>query len=91
MTQPTDAEIVSSVTVLLIDDQPSIVHAFELGLRRRSSGVLTAGNGREALAILGSQQGVDVLVSDIMRPGGMSGFELVRLAHELRPCHPSAR
>lgn len=75
-------------TVLLVDDQPAIVRALELGLKRHKFRVLTAGNGRDALGILEAEPELDVLVSDIVMPGGMSGFELARLALTLRPGLP---
>ena len=85
---PETAQAAFSSTVLLVDDQLSIVRALELGLRRRQFSVLSANNGRDALAILGSEQAVDILVSDIVMPGGISGFELARLAQKLRPGLP---
>ncbi|MDZ7685376.1 MAG: ATP-binding protein [Gammaproteobacteria bacterium] len=47
--------------------------------------VQTAVDGREAKAMLESSEPIDVLLTDVVMPGGISGHELARLAVALRP------
>lgn len=75
-------------TVLLVDDNPMIVRALSFGLCRRGFKVLTAGNGHEAAAIMASSQKIDLLFSDVVMPGGMSGVELARTSLGIRPGLP---
>jgi CheY-like chemotaxis protein len=63
-------------TVLLVDDEHAIVDALSGILEDEGFRVVTAGNGREALARLG--EGVpDVALVDVMMPV-MDGRELLR-------------
>jgi PAS domain S-box-containing protein len=74
--------------VLLVEDDPSVL-ALTLdmlaGLGYRAT---TAANAREALDILRSDLPIQVLFSDIVMPGGISGVELARAAREVRPGLP---
>ena len=47
--------------------------------------VTTATNASEALAILHSGVEIDLLFTDVVMPGGVSGVSLARTARELRP------
>ncbi len=70
-------------TVLLAEDQPEVSKLAEIALRRQGYHVLTAGNGKEAIAASKSYPGaIDVLLTDVVMPG-MSGRELADqiLAH----------
>ena len=42
----------------------------------------------EALGVIRSQGGIDLLVSDIVMSGGVDGFELARRVRALRPGLP---
>jgi CheY-like chemotaxis protein len=66
-------------TVLVVDDEPSVLFALSEGLadRKRGLKVVTAANGREALSLLDSEA-VDLVLTDLRMPE-MDGFEL--LAH----------
>jgi len=47
--------------------------------------VLTTTTGSEALAILQQENSIEVLLSDVVLPGGLSGIELARTARKLKP------
>ena len=47
--------------------------------------VLTTTTGSEAVAILQQENSIEVLLSDVVLPGGLSGIELARIARELKP------
>jgi CheY-like chemotaxis protein len=61
-------------TILLVDDDPSMLALGRQALARSGYAVLTALGGLEALEILGNTE-VDLLVCDVLMPG-MSGREL---------------
>ena len=70
--------------VLIVEDEPLIRMATadmlgELGYR-----VLEAGDAREALTVLKSTDGIDILLTDL-KLLGMSGAELIDAARALRP------
>jgi two-component system, chemotaxis family, chemotaxis protein CheY len=70
-----------SIRALIIDDSSVMRKIIERSLRQAGvdvSSVFEAGNGAEALALLGSQK-VDLILSDINMPV-MDGLEFVRQA-----------
>jgi CheY-like chemotaxis protein len=73
-------------TVLVVDDEPSVLFALSEGLsdRRRGVRVVTAANGIEAVAVLEAEP-VDIVLTDLRMPD-MDGFELLTF---LRRNHPS--
>jgi diguanylate cyclase (GGDEF)-like protein len=70
-------------TLLLVDDEESIVSALKRLLRREGYRILSANSGAEGLEIL-AMNDVDVIVSDQRMPH-MTGEEFLRLAKELYP------
>lgn len=66
----------SSVRVLLVDDELPFVEALARRLARRDIEVLTATSGEEALRCLGAND-VDVVVLDVKMPE-MGGIETLR-------------
>jgi CheY-like chemotaxis protein len=47
--------------------------------------VIEAANGEAALAIIERGEPIDLLFSDVVMPGGLTGYELARAARTLRP------
>jgi DNA-binding NtrC family response regulator len=47
--------------------------------------VVTAGNAMDALQLLEVDASIDLVVTDIVMPGGLNGFDLGRRAERLRP------
>ena len=66
-------------TLLVVDDEESILNVVSEYFRRRGYRVLTAGNGAQALVILG-QNKVDCCFTDINMPQ-MNGLELAERIH----------
>lgn len=62
-------------TILAVDDEPHMRRLLEISLRQAGYRALSAGNGREALALIQEQQ-IDLVVSDLHMPG-MSGLVLL--------------
>jgi CheY-like chemotaxis protein len=78
----------SGQLVLLVeDDEP--VRTFARGLLEELGyRVLEAGSGPEALELLEQHQDIDLLFTDVVMPGGLSGRALADAAHALRPGLP---
>jgi len=70
-------------TLLLVDDEPSILAALKRILRREGYTVLTAGSGHEGLEQLANHP-VGVVVSDSRMPA-MSGNEFLDKVREIHP------
>jgi signal transduction histidine kinase/CheY-like chemotaxis protein len=75
----------SGTKILLVDDDARVLDINQLSLEDLGCQVLTARSGGEALAILKSVEGIDLLFSDIVMPGGPNGFQLAREARQLQP------
>ncbi|HEX5739404.1 MAG TPA: EAL domain-containing protein [Hydrogenophaga sp.] len=70
-------------TLLLVDDEESILSALKRVFRRDGYQVVTATSGARGLELL-AQQPIDVIVSDQRMPG-MTGIEFLREAKRLYP------
>ncbi len=70
-------------TLLLVDDEESVLSSLRRLLRRAGYKIVVARNGEEGLARLGEHD-VDVILSDQRMPG-MTGVEFLRRAKELYP------
>ena len=74
-----------SETILVVDDDAAVIAATTEILAGLGYRVLRAGNGQEALAILGSGLPVDLLFTDISMPGAVDCASLVRQCRTLSP------
>jgi CheY-like chemotaxis protein len=76
---------VGGATILAVEDD-EMVRAHVAGeLKALGYVVLVARNGEEALTILQRPDKIDLLFTDVVMPGGLSGPELARRAAALRP------
>jgi DNA-binding NtrC family response regulator len=67
--------------ILIVDDQPDIVLPLENRVTWMGHEPLTAGDGKEALRIIQSEQ-PDLVLLDIMFPAGPSGIEVLQQLHD---------
>ena len=79
---------VAQATVLVVEDDARVREVAADTLRDAGFQVVVARDGPEALALLGRLEPVDLLFSDIVMPGGMTGIELAQAARRLRPDLP---
>ena len=73
-----------SETVLVVEDNPQVLELAVSTISDLGYRVLTASDGPSALAIIRQEPGIDLLFSDIVMPGGMSGFDLINEARGVR-------
>jgi len=83
-TAPTEI-VGGSEKVLLVEDDPTVLALTLDVLTGLGYEVTTATNAAEALEVLHSDAAVDLLFTDVVMPGGVSGVSLARTARELRP------
>lgn len=72
-------------TILVVDDEEDLAQLAQNYLEELGYNTFIAYNSREALELLGKHSNVDLLLSDVVMPGGMNGFELAEQAVKLRP------
>ncbi|MFC5359051.1 hybrid sensor histidine kinase/response regulator [Azospirillum himalayense] len=71
-------------TVLVVEDEPIVRMLLVEALREQGATVLEAEDGNEALTILNSPVGIDLLVTDVGLPG-ITGQRVAETARSLRP------
>ncbi len=89
--RPEDPEGVVAMrhaTILLAEDDPRVREVTAEMLRDAGFRVVAAEDGREALALLRRGEPVHLLFSDVVMPGGVSGYGLAQEARRLRPGLP---
>lgn len=75
----------ASAAILVVEDNPD-VRAVAVGrLKRLGYGVIEAETAVEAIRLLSTGLAVDGVFSDVMMPGGQSGFDLARWIADNRP------
>ena len=76
------------VRVLLVEDDLEVLSTLREQMLLSGWSVVSAQDGQTALALLGADPGITILVSDVMMPGGLTGIELARAAASARPGLP---
>jgi CheY-like chemotaxis protein len=74
----------SGERILIVDDEPVLRGLVAEILRERGYQVLDAGGGEDALALLRTDPGIDLLVTDVGMPV-MNGRQLAEAARGFRP------
>ncbi len=86
--EPAPAPAVQPLSVLLVDDDPTVRDMVAGLLRGWGHRVIAAANANEALVILDGSEPLDLMLSDVVMPPGMDGTELARQAARMRPGLP---
>jgi signal transduction histidine kinase len=86
-TVPLTPSPVAPLKILVVDDEPTVLEALADTLAEDGHRVLSAGSGREALALLDGGERVDVVITDLGMPG-MTGWELARALRTRQPDLP---
>jgi signal transduction histidine kinase/ActR/RegA family two-component response regulator len=85
---PRTAAAPGTGTVLLVEDESDVADTARLMLKMLGYRTEHARDGGTALALLLSGQKVDIVFSDIIMPGGMSGLDLARRVRQHFPRLP---
>jgi len=72
-------------SVLVVEDEPAVRAVAVDMLQDAGFAVLAAPDGPTAIALLKEGAQADILFSDVVMPGGMTGVDLAREARRLRP------
>ena len=81
-----DAEqVVTPFRILLVEDDDEVAEATEELLRDIGLQVVRVPDGRAALATFERDPAIEMVMSDILMPGGMSGLDLARTLRRHRP------
>ncbi|MBT6986315.1 MAG: response regulator, partial [Rhodospirillaceae bacterium] len=82
---PSKSASAASGTILLVEDDTDVRELLAAQLRRQGYRVIEAEDGAAALAVLESEPRIDLLFTDVVMPGGLSGLELARQVLLVRP------
>jgi CheY-like chemotaxis protein len=74
-----------SGSVLVVDDEADILEVATVYLQEMGLTVLSAKDGASALDTILQHRDIDLMITDIIMPGGMNGAELVQKARVLCP------
>lgn len=82
-----DADILpgGDETILVVDDEPDLAEIAENYLKEKGYEVIVRADGVSALEFLAENPRVRLLFSDLIMPGGLSGYDLAVLAQRERP------
>ncbi len=72
-------------TILVVEDDEEVLAVTAESLRELGYQVVTAVGGAQALEILTGGQPIDILLSDVIMPGGINGAQLAVRARHVRP------
>jgi hemerythrin-like metal-binding protein/PAS domain S-box-containing protein len=67
-------------TILVVDDELELLELAKELLTALGYNVLSARSGKEAMDHLSQREDISLLFTDVVMPGGMSGYELAELA-----------
>jgi len=81
-------EVVRPLRVLLVEDNAQVAEVAVSIMTERGHTVVSTGNAPEALHVLNSGQPFDLILSDLVMPGGMSGLDLAQRVRSRWPALP---
>jgi CheY-like chemotaxis protein len=72
-------------TVLIVDDEEDLLEIARAYLTEMGYSAITANNAATALEAIAQYDGIELMVTDIIMPGGMNGVELAERARKVKP------
>jgi CheY-like chemotaxis protein len=86
--QPAPATPRTGEIILLVEDNPDVRRVTSKRLQHLGYVVVEASSGAGAIDVLRSGAKIDLVFSDVVMPGGMSGFDLAHWVQENAPDVP---
>jgi PAS domain S-box-containing protein len=77
--------VAEAKTVLVVDDEPDLLEIACIYLTEMGHHPLQATDGTSALELVNRRQDIELVITDVIMPGGMDGLELVRTIRCTRP------
>jgi CheY-like chemotaxis protein len=74
-----------SETILLVEDDPRLRRVVSRRLRSLGYEAIETDSGRAAMTQLAARPDVAMIFTDVVMPGGMSGYELAKAALAVKP------
>lgn len=74
-----------SETVLVVDDDTSLLEVSQALLENMGYTVIPARSGTEAIEVVKGNGEIDLVFTDMVMPGGISGIDLAKIVREHRP------
>jgi CheY-like chemotaxis protein len=81
---PQRADVGGSEKILAVEDDPAVLNLTVEMLKGLGYSVVTAPDATEAMRVLEADPAIDLLFTDVVMPGGVSGLQLARDARALR-------
>jgi signal transduction histidine kinase len=78
------SNLLGTETILVVEDEPLVRDVAVEIIQDLGYKVLAAANGVEALELLHGRERIDLLFSDVLMPGGVSGVALAAKARQIR-------
>jgi DNA-binding NtrC family response regulator len=75
-------------TLLFVEDDPLVRASVSPALSSAGFTVIEAENADQALKVLATEKHIDLLFSDVVMPGELSGIDLARIVRERYPDMP---
>jgi len=72
-------------TILAVEDNPAVQQISLLRLEALNYNVIGATDAAEALEILADRSDIDLMFTDLVMPGDMTGYDLAKTVHEKWP------
>ena len=72
-------------TILVVEDDPNVLRLTVTRLEELGYDVIAATNGPKAMDVLKRRADIDLVLSDVVMPGGLTGFDVADQAVALRP------
>ena len=69
----------------MVEDDPKVRRLTVTRLEELRYKVIAASDGPQAMKILEQREDIDLVLSDVVMPGGMTGFDVAEKALALRP------
>jgi len=66
--------------ILIVDDEPSLLRLTEKNLQSLGYQTFLANNAQEAIDILSKEKNIQLIFSDVVMPGNMNGYQLIKQA-----------